>query len=74
MKEVYIKVSSLEDYDKRIIERANITTDLISIDDLINIIDNLQWEKEHIEEEYIDFKQQVEDNYKPISQAEQYEG
>lgn len=60
MKEIFIKVSSLEDVDKRIIERANITTDLISIDDLISIIDNLQWENERLEDEIRELKEEKE--------------
>lgn len=42
-----------------------------SWNELINIISDLVDEYKTLEEEYEDFKQDVEDNYKPISVAEQ---
>ena len=44
--------------------------DFYSIDELIGIIEDLDDKLEHLQEEYDDFKKQVEDNYKPLSQAE----
>ena len=45
--------------------------DFYSIDELIAIIEDLDSELEHTKEEFEDFKNDVEDNYKPISMAEQ---
>lgn len=39
--------------------------------DLIDLYDDLFSEYEHLEEEFEDFKQNVEENYKPISYEEQ---
>lgn len=47
--------------------------DLISADKFIDIIEDLLFEIEHLEEEFDDFKQDVEDNYRPITKKEMYE-
>ena len=47
--------------------------DLISIDDLINAIENLDGELEDWKLKYEELERDLEDNYKPISKAEQYE-
>lgn len=40
---------------------------------LLDIIEDLNYEYEVLKEEYKEFKQDVEDNYKPISANEMYE-
>lgn len=47
--------------------------DLISIDDLIGAIEDLDSEVNEWEMKYDDLYNDLQDNYKPISQAEQYE-
>lgn len=42
-------------------------------DDLIDLIENLVSEYENLEEEYENLQRDLEDNYKPISVADQYE-
>ncbi|MBO7712753.1 MAG: hypothetical protein J6S85_04525 [Methanobrevibacter sp.] len=55
--------------DKRsIIEKANKiilapNQDNYSLDDLISIIDELTHEYDHLEEEFMDYKAMVQDNY-----------
>ncbi len=46
--------------------------DLISIDDLIGCIEDLDSEVESLKEKYEDLEQDLEDNYKPIDKASQY--
>lgn len=45
--------------------------DLISIDELLDALDNAIWEKEELRLEFEEFKQEVEDNYRPLTYAEQ---
>jgi hypothetical protein len=45
--------------------------DLISINELLDALDQLIWEKEELRLEFEEFKQEVEDNYRPVSYAEQ---
>lgn len=45
--------------------------DLITIDELISEYEELWDDYNRLEEQFEDFKQDVNDNYKPISQAEQ---
>lgn len=46
---------------------ANYTT----INELFAIIDDLKGDINHLQEEFDDYKEDVRDNYKPISYAEQ---
>ena len=64
MKNVFIKVNELDEYDYRLIKTYT-DKDLVSIDDLLVIIDNLKDEKEYLEEEIRNSKQngQVEPDY-----------
>lgn len=45
--------------------------DLVTIDELLDGIDNLLYEKKHLEEEMYDYKKYVADNYRPIPYSEQ---
>lgn len=64
--------------DKRnIIERANKITmtqnkENYTLDDLIGIIEELTWSYHNLEEEFEDYKQMVNDNYKPIDPYTMY--
>ena len=44
--------------------------DLVSIEDLLNVIEELDYEKEEIQGEFDDYKEMVDQNYKPIYQDE----
>lgn len=43
----------------------------IPVENMMNVIEDLLLEVGRLEEKYKDFEKQVEDNYKPISYAEQ---
>jgi predicted phage-related endonuclease len=45
--------------------------DLVSIDEILNKLSELEDEKEAVENELKELKQDVEDNYRPVSYAEQ---
>lgn len=77
--ELFLKASELENHDtlqiKKLKKYVQIEeSDILSVEDLLDIIEELYYECERIEEEYADFKQQVEDNYRPIPNKELYEG
>lgn len=46
--------------------------DIYSWEEIINILEGMESEIYSIQEEYKSFKEQIEDNYKPIPVAEQY--
>lgn len=46
--------------------------DIYSWEEIINILEDMESEIYSIQEEYKSFKEQIEDNYKPIPVAEQY--
>lgn len=45
--------------------------DLVSIEEMIELIDELQYDKDYIAEEFEDYKNYVAENYKPIPYSEQ---
>ena len=45
--------------------------DMVSVEELLNALEKAVDDKETIKQEYKEFKQEVEDNYKPITYAEQ---
>ena len=59
MDNVYIKKNDLNKW----IGKYFPNKDLISIDDLLSTIEELDADYEHLKEEFDDFKQNVEDNY-----------
>ena len=66
MSEIYIKINQLHDYDIRMFEKLGYySQDLISIEDLLNIIDDLLDEKSHLEETIEEMKEPInyEDDY-----------
>lgn len=74
---IYFKKEDLINFDcisEKMLDRLGITQDIISIDDLLGILEDLYFEKEHLEEEIEDIKQDIEDNYKPYTKKELYEG
>ena len=58
MGEIYIKKSDLSDYLGKLF-----TKDLISIDDLLNKLEDLSFEVEHLEETIKDMQQPQEQDY-----------
>lgn len=75
MDNVYIKKEDLYQYKGtyEVFNRLFENKDLISIDDLISCIEDLDSEVEDWKMKYEELQNDLEDNYRPISQAEQYE-
>ena len=59
MKEIYIKVNDLEEYDYNLLRRVT-DKDLVSIDYLLCIIDDLLNEINHLEEQIEELKEPKE--------------
>ena len=55
------------------IQRIFQNKDLVSIEDLLAKIEELDDDKEYLEDKIKDMEQDIEDNYKPISKSEQFE-
>ena len=67
---------NIED-SRNVIEKANKilmakNKDNYTLDDLIGIIDELTWSYDHLEEEFENYKQTINDNYKPIDPYSMY--
>lgn len=45
--------------------------DTITIEEIFTVIDELNSEIDHLKEQHEDFEEDVRDNYKPVSYAEQ---
>lgn len=67
MNEVYIKVENLGYLDKYFKGQ-----DIITLDRLIAKMEDLDAELEALQEEYEEYKDQIKDNYKPISAYSMY--
>jgi prefoldin subunit 5 len=65
MEEVYINVKGLA-IDKYF------NKDLVSVGELVALIEDLDCDIEVLNEQIKDIKQDIEDNYKPISHWEEY--
>lgn len=57
----------LSEIDQKIVNKKS-----VSFNELLNLIDELNYELDNLKDEYNNFKDEVEENYKPISQSEQY--
>ena len=68
MDEIYIKKEDVE----RWIGKYFPNKELISVDDLIACIEDLDSKIQSLKEDYEELEQQIEDNYKPIDPYEQY--
>jgi len=69
MTEVYVKVNELPSW---LVKKYFDEKDFYSIAELIAIIEDIDSDKERLEEELEDLKRDVEDNYRPISPEEMY--
>lgn len=65
MEEVYILKSEMNSWIKKHFDK-----DIISINDLLVLIEDLDSELEHVKEEFEDYKQNIQDNYKQITPSE----
>ena len=68
MEEIYIDIRNWNRWLKDRFPKK----DFISLEEFISDYEDLIDDKEHLEEELNELKQDIEDNYKPISKAEQY--
>lgn len=67
MDEVYIDMRDKNWWIKKYFENK----DLVSIGDLIGVIEDLDGEVEHWKEKYEDLEEDLRENYRPIPYAEQ---
>lgn len=67
MDQVYIKKNDLSEWTQKYFKE-----ELVSVDDLIRVIEDLDNEIDRVKEEFDDYKQMVADNYKPISASSMY--
>lgn len=70
--EVLIRKKDIDDFDCLYTDRLGIDKDLLSIEDLLGIIQDLYYENERLKEEFEDYKQYVADNYKQRSPYDLY--
>lgn len=64
MDNVFIKKNELSEWTQK-----HFKEDLVSIDDLIRVIEDLNIEIDNLKEEFNDYKKMVADNYKPTSSS-----
>lgn len=67
MEQIMIDIRNEREYLKRQFEGK----DYITMEELLETIENIILDNERLEEELKDLQQDLEDNYKPISQNEQ---
>lgn len=65
MEEVYILKSEMNSWIKKHFDK-----DIISINDLLILIEDLDSELEYTKEKFEDYKQYVKDNYKQLTPSE----
>ena len=71
MEQVYINIKDMNEcFTKRYLQ-DEFKKDLVSVDELIGLIEDLKGEYDYLEEQYEDLKRDMEDNYKPMSIEEQ---
>lgn len=67
MDKVFIKKNELSEWTQKYFKK-----DLISVDDLIRVIEDLDNELDRVKEGFDDYKQMIEDNYEPINPNKMY--
>lgn len=67
MENIYIKIDEIP---RSLAEKYFISKDLVSLDELIAEFDNLYYEYCYLKDEYEEFKEDVEQNYKYIDERE----
>lgn len=70
--EVLIRKKDIDNFDCLNTEKLGIDKDLVSIEDLLGIIEDLYYEVERLKEELQDTINDRDSNYKPISNYEMY--
>lgn len=67
MDNVFIKKEELNEWIAKYFKE-----NLISIDDLLRLLEDLDYKIGCLEEEFEDYKQMIKDNYEPISSNKMY--
>lgn len=67
MENVFIKREELNKWIAKYFKE-----DLVSIDDILRVLEDLEFELDNLKEEFDDYKQMVADNYKPRSASSMY--
>ena len=71
MDQIYINIKDMNEcYLKRYLQEQ-FKKDIVSIDEILGLLEDLKGDYDSLEEEFENFKQDVEDNYKQISVKEQ---
>lgn len=70
--EVLIRKKDIDDFDCLRADKLGIDKDLVSVEDLLGIIEDLLFECEHLKEVIEDMKNDMDSNYKRISDRELY--
>lgn len=68
MNELFIKTESFSGW---IADKYFKNVDQINLEDLIDLFEDVAGELEHVQEQFDDFKRDVQENYKPIPFADQ---
>lgn len=68
MDEIFMRTATLPQW---LCEKYFNSKDFVSVEDLVGIIEDLDNDLEYEKEEFEEFKQDVEDNYKFVGQGEQ---
>ena len=72
MNEIYINIKDFGDNSwlgKYLFKKFN--KDLISVDNLLDLIEDLKCDVEYLEDKVREMEQDIEENYRPIPYAEQ---
>lgn len=67
MDRMFIKKSDLNDWIAKLFNNED-----ISVDDLVDKIEDLVFELDSVKEEFEDYKQMIADNYEPRSKYKEY--
>ena len=71
MNQIYINIKDMSEcYLKKYLQEQ-LKKDIVSIDEILGLLEDLKGDYDSLEEEFEDFKKNVEDNYKPVSYEEQ---
>lgn len=71
MEEVYINIKDMNECNFKKYLQEQFKKDIVSINEILGLFEDLKDDYDSLEEEFEDFKQDVEDNYKPIPYEEQ---
>lgn len=68
MENIFIKADEIP---RNLVDEYFRDKDVVSIDDLIATLDDVDWKLKDLQDDFENFKEEVNDNYKFVGQAEQ---